>query len=628
MKACRMRSIIPSTLLLAVATLSAAQPRQAVRPASPRQAIYEAEDSRAPDAASLAVLTGALKSPQAATRRAALRALGRLERPECGPAIASLLGDPDAAVREEAADALGQSLHAAKAPRPGSTATDPGSTFIIAAGNLLSARLDAERDAAVRGALARTIGRLAYRDPASIAASEKALLSTLGPAAVLDQASLPAVLGAVQGAESLLRLQARVSTPGADLIGRLQALVAVPPSTAWEAAILESAAQVRRLALAALTAANRLDEATLTSAAADPDDQVRRLALSGFGGRVPPAIPATVVERLVRGGLGDRAGMVRLEALRAYGRLFLAADPEPVLAAVRDAWPHAALLAVDLLGQVPASAKDEASSLLESLARSLSPEGKPVEGVPVSRTWHAAAHAVVALARLGPDKARPLLLSFATSPDWPVRMYAARTAALLKDETALRRLGDDAHDNVREAALAGLSALIGREADPLLVAALARPDYQLVQTAARARLTMASGGFIELEFFTDEAPATVGRFARLARAGYYDGLTFHRIVPNFVVQGGSPGANEITGDGPYMRDEVGPVSHARGTLGISTRGRDTGDAQIFLNMVDNPRLDHDYTVFARIAAGLDVADAILECDVIAKVEILPRSGRS
>ncbi len=489
---------------------------------------------------------------------------------------------------------------------------------------------------------------------------------------------------------------------------------------------------MRRLALTALTAANRLDEATLAAAAADPDDQVRRLALAGSAGACPSAIPATVVERLVRRGLGDRAGMVRQEALRAYGRLFLAADPEPVLAAVRDAWPHAALLAVDLLGQAPASAKDKASSLLESLARSLPPDGKPIEGVPVSRTWHAAAHAVVSLARLDPDKARPLLPAFATSPDWPVRMYAARAAALLKDETALRRLADDAHDNVREAALAGLTALIGREADPLLVAALARPDYQLVQTAARslkgtkdigqavpallaaldrltaqkrdtsrdprlallerigelagpsmppawppmpadfdpavaaaaaaiverltgrkpdiapmplplvraawdeverlrgarARLTMASGGLIELELLTDEAPATVGRFARLARAGYYNGLTFHRIVPNFVVQGGSPGANEIMGDGPYMRDEVGLVSHARGTLGISTRGRDTGDAQIFLNMVDNPRLDHDYTVFARIVSGLDIADAILECDVIAKIEILPRPGRS
>jgi cyclophilin family peptidyl-prolyl cis-trans isomerase len=82
------------------------------------------------------------------------------------------------------------------------------------------------------------------------------------------------------------------------------------------------------------------------------------------------------------------------------------------------------------------------------------------------------------------------------------------------------------------------------------------------------------------------------------------------------------------GDGPYLRDEVGLVSHDRGTIGISTRGRDTGDAQLFLNVVDNPRLDHDYTVFARIISGLDVADRILECAVIDRIEIVfPQARR-
>src|SRR5438067_1354390 len=83
------------------------------------------------------------------------------------------------------------------------------------------------------------------------------------------------------------------------------------------------------------------------------------------------------------------------------------------------------------------------------------------------------------------------------------------------------------------------------------------------------------------------------------RSWYYDGLTFHRVLPNFVIQGGSPGANEYVGDGPFMRDEVGR-SNTRGTVGISTRGRDTGDAQIFINLVDNQRLDHEYTVIAEV----------------------------
>jgi cyclophilin family peptidyl-prolyl cis-trans isomerase len=69
-----------------------------------------------------------------------------------------------------------------------------------------------------------------------------------------------------------------------------------------------------------------------------------------------------------------------------------------------------------------------------------------------------------------------------------------------------------------------------------------------------------------------------------------------------------------------MRDEVGLVSHRRGTVGISTRGRDTGDAQIFINLVDLPRLDHTYTVFAEVVAGMDVVDRVLEGDVIERVE--------
>jgi cyclophilin family peptidyl-prolyl cis-trans isomerase len=125
-----------------------------------------------------------------------------------------------------------------------------------------------------------------------------------------------------------------------------------------------------------------------------------------------------------------------------------------------------------------------------------------------------------------------------------------------------------------------------------------------------------------MRLFADEAPATVARFVASARRGYYNGLTFHREATNFVIQGGSPGANEYVGAERFMRDELALRSHARGTLGISTRGRDTGDEQIFVNTIDNWRLDHDYTVFGEITRGLDVADAVLEGDVIARIEVI------
>ena len=85
---------------------------------------------------------------------------------------------------------------------------------------------------------------------------------------------------------------------------------------------------------------------------------------------------------------------------------------------------------------------------------------------------------------------------------------------------------------------------------------------------------------------------------------------------------GGPNANEYCGDCPFMRDELGAM-HTRGTVGISTRGRDTGDAQIFINLVDNARLDYDYTVFATICSGMEAVDEIQEGDRIIRAEQLP-----
>ena len=144
-------------------------------------------------------------------------------------------------------------------------------------------------------------------------------------------------------------------------------------------------------------------------------------------------------------------------------------------------------------------------------------------------------------------------------------------------------------------------------------------------TALRSRALrfhMAGGGAFDIDLDVDAAPLSALRVARRAGEGYYDGLTFHRVAANFVIQGGSPGANEYSGDALYMRDE--PGLHLRGTVGISTRGRDTGDAQIFVNLVDSPRLDHIYTVFGVVSSGLDVVDGILEGDVIERVEIVNR----
>ena len=133
-------------------------------------------------------------------------------------------------------------------------------------------------------------------------------------------------------------------------------------------------------------------------------------------------------------------------------------------------------------------------------------------------------------------------------------------------------------------------------------------------------LHMRGLGEVHIELHPFVSTTNTWRFFRQAREGYFDGLTFHRWSPNFVIQGGSPNANEYFGDGPFSRDEVG-MHHWRGTVGISTRGHDTGDGQIFVNLLDNTRLDHQYTIVGTVVAGLDVVDRVNEGSVIERAEV-------
>jgi cyclophilin family peptidyl-prolyl cis-trans isomerase len=119
----------------------------------------------------------------------------------------------------------------------------------------------------------------------------------------------------------------------------------------------------------------------------------------------------------------------------------------------------------------------------------------------------------------------------------------------------------------------------------------------------------------------DVAPLMAARIIELASTGYYQNLTWHRVEPDFVIQGGSPGSNEYMGNPRYLRDELATLSHSRGTVGMSTRGHDTGDAQWFVNLKDNARLTRDYTIFGEVVQGIEVVDGILEGDVIARIDV-------
>ena len=189
----------------------------------------------------------------------------------------------------------------------------------------------------------------------------------------------------------------------------------------------------------------------------------------------------------------------------------------------------------------------------------------------------------------------------------------------------LERYLVDFDSSVAAAAAAAITRLTGRVATarpnplPIREEPLARI---FLSSDVRLRVTMATGGTFTIGLDVLESPATAARVVRLANAGYYNGLTWHRMVPNFVIQGGSPDENEYVGDAPFMRDEIDMRPHHRGTVGISTRGHDTGDAQLFVNLVDNPRLEHSSPLFGTVISGMDVVDDILEGDVIRRIEVV------
>jgi cyclophilin family peptidyl-prolyl cis-trans isomerase/HEAT repeat protein len=715
------RMLLVSTLSASILVAGVAVDGQnrAPQPGVTRVAIIQAEASRAatPDQLHLLTIAAASASPLQAM---AVRALGRLERPDLVATLLPLLDARAPGVRAEAANALAQSA-----------GSDPAAIRFVRE-RLLTCLVN-ERDHEVRGAASEALGRLPTDSPVSAGATEKALVEvasrlevtrrvetsaaggrivglTLTPTTTVA-VPMPALIGALRGLESFARGRARAKQsllPDTIYLLKILAL-ARPPARGPSESLQADAARVRRLAFLCLLPSNAADIETTARAQEDPDPQVRRLALSS----------ASASRETLAKGMKDPSWLVRYEALLRYGQRFQSTEGcEPIVRSVGAAIDHVSLLAIDLLGDICRPQDNAVETLLDLAA-----------GVGGS-DWHRPAHAIAALAKAAPERGRPMLARFLEARQWQTRMYAATAAAQFGDVAALRTLAGDSNDNVREAALTGLSRTVAHEADAVYVKALAAADFQLVMSAARAlagspdraaavpalldalarltaldsdssrdprvaildrlqelgspeqagalepyladadprvateaarmistwtgrsvtavprprgtqadvpteadldrlarttvRVTMADGGQFDVRLLADLAPLSSARLASLVSQGYYNGLTFHRVIPNFLIQGGSPGANEFVGNRRYMRDEVGRLSQVRGTLGTSTRGRDTGDAQIYVNLVDTPRLDHDYTVFGEVTRGMDVVDGLLEGAVMQKVELVTR----
>ena len=118
-------------------------------------------------------------------------------------------------------------------------------------------------------------------------------------------------------------------------------------------------------------------------------------------------------------------------------------------------------------------------------------------------------------------------------------------------------------------------------------------------------------GQIELELFPEAAPKTVDNFVRLAREGFYDGVTFHRVIPDFMIQGGDPTGTGTGGPGYEFEDEINEHKVVRGALAMANAGPDTNGSQFFVVTAEAcPWLDGKHTVFGRVTTGMDVVDAI------------------
>ena len=132
-------------------------------------------------------------------------------------------------------------------------------------------------------------------------------------------------------------------------------------------------------------------------------------------------------------------------------------------------------------------------------------------------------------------------------------------------------------------------------------------------------------GDMQVEFYENDAPKAVANFIKLAESGFYNGLTFHRVIPDFVIQGGCPNGTGTGGPGYKIKCELngGNQYHDRGVLSMAHAGRDTGGSQFFIchSRKNTQHLDRQHTCFGKVYEGLDVIDAIRQGDKIEKIVI-------
>lgn len=373
-----------------------------------------------------------------------------------------------------------------------------------------------------------------------------------------------------------------------------------------------------------LTAAQGLD-AVLDSSSATWDDALH--ADTAF------VVQQAVADGAVRRGLGTaivgewhrsgewlrRAAAARLETVGA------APGAVPKAAGwTHDADARVRLAAVEALARLADSASVRPAAR-KALRVQLEDEDFTVRAAALSGLAHGAdagdlAAAMESYRAHGSDHAFDARLAF-----WQLADSALRRSPALPDsiDRALGALPLPA-DPLERAAAAAIPRFAAWKDAPVPARPLAWYE-QRAREASRRRAPVArietERGAIELQLHGADAPLTVYNFVSLARAGYFDGQRFHRVVPDFVVQAGDPRGDGNGGPGYAIRDEINPHPYQRGTLGMALSGRDTGGSQFFVTHSPQPHLDGGYTVFGQLLQGGDVLDRIVQGDHIVRITI-------
>jgi cyclophilin family peptidyl-prolyl cis-trans isomerase/HEAT repeat protein len=547
------------------------------------------------DGEAIRTLAQAARDPDLETGRLAVEALAKLEAP-----IAGVVEALEGLRSEDLWSRLAPSLYrfpvepalpvVRRALIEGGEATYGYAMYALARNPVESSlpvlrELLGDPDPWLRSLAARAVGRVGDRSD----------LERLAP--LLGEEAIGPVVQALRSARRLV--STGLAAPPAGWTARLLALIedprpgvrlsAIETAGAWGRDQALGVALVsrfeaakgreRELALLALAAARHPRAPDLIGTASGSEDTVLRRRAAAAAGLLEDRV---VLERLVADEAPAVRGaafgeLLRLEDLGRLARVGQALeDPDPVVRATAFEWAQENPV-VPVVGLLAALGGMGETDVVEAQLAALG--------------------ALEARARAEPDEREAVV-------------------------AALRLLAEGADFVLR--GRAG-EALVALEEAPPAVGPVASPRRlavyrDLVRRAwpRRSVRLSTSRGEIDLRLECRQAPLTCLNFLQLVGVGFYDGLTLHRVLPDFVIQGGDPRGDGYGGPGYMIRDEINRLRYERGRVGMALAGPHTGGSQFFITLSPQPHLDGGYTIFGRVVAGEDVLDRIVQGDAIEK----------